>query len=150
MQVNTHVAIALAVIGMGLSSLGEAVSARHLVSFEQGYQQLKRALLSGKNVAVSLRLEKCILSGTTQAGPNLQGGTRIHRFLITEDQHIAFSDAHQTLNGENWPVTEYILYDVSPDGGVQIRTAFANSANRTATQRATYQCMIGNGVEFHW
>jgi len=55
---------------------------------------------------------------------------------------------HQTLDSQNHPVTEYIRYEVRPDGQVSIRSAILQTSADTASLRGTYICTIGHGANF--
>lgn len=129
----------------GICNVAQAASATPSLST---YTQLENALNAGKSVHVALDFSRCTVAGSQQAGPSLKGGMQIGSFLIPDGKFIAFSDVHQTLDSQNHPVTEYIRYEVRPDGQVSIRSAILQTSADTASLRGTYICTIGHGANF--
>ncbi|MFI9081772.1 VirK family protein [Streptomyces sioyaensis] len=109
------------------------------------YRQLLTALTDGKSVAVKVDFRQC----TDEAGgkgPGATGGLHINSFLSTQDR-ISFSDAHDTLDQKNHKVTEYVRYQVTPDGKVSVTTTTLAADNQVDK---IYQCPLGTGADFTW
>lgn len=113
-----------------------------------GYTRLLGALTSGKAVTVAVDFSQCIVVGTGTSGPPVVGGLLINDYLVPNNQYIAFSDVHETLDPHNARVTEFIRYQVMPDGKVSIRTTSVQLTDGTLSNQAEYQCAIGKGIHF--
>jgi hypothetical protein len=138
---------AIAVIGL-LSLSGHAALAEN-----QGtsiYSKLLGALVAGNSVAVTVHFDRCTVAGTQTRGPALIGGLRIDRFLVPNNQYIAFSQTHETLSPQNERVTEIVRYRVTPDAKMTIRTASIRARDGALSNQAEYLCAIGDGVELIW
>jgi hypothetical protein len=114
------------------------------------YPKLLAALVAGNSVAMTVHFDRCTVAGTQTPGPALIGGFHIDRFLVPNNQYIAFSQAHETLSPQNERVTEIIRYRVTPDDKMSIRTATIGARDGSLSNQAEYLCAIGNGVELIW
>jgi hypothetical protein len=126
----------------------------HVVAQNQAtssiYPKLLDALVAGNSVAVTIHFDRCTMAGTQTRGPALIGGFRIDRFLVPDNQYIAFSQAHQTLSPQNEQVTEIVRYRVTPNDKMSIRTASIRARDGALSNQAEYQCAIGDAVELIW
>jgi len=114
------------------------------------YSKLLGALVAGHSVAVTVHFDRCTVAGTQTPGPALIGGVRIERFLVPNNQYIAFSQTHETLSPQNERVTEIVRYRVTPDARMTIRTASIRARDGALSNQAEYLCAIGEGVKLNW
>jgi len=133
-------------LAVALSCLCAAMPAQAAAQSISGYAQLESALTEGQDISVQVDLGRCTVADTGKPGPQLRGGTRIGTFLIPDNKYVAFTDVHPTLDAQNHPVTEYIRYQITPDGAVTVRTAFRSGSSDTATPRGVYNCAINQGI----
>jgi hypothetical protein len=112
------------------------------------YRALVDALMAGQSVTVLLDLGLCAKEGSEARGPRMRGGSRIVRFLIPNEQYVAFADTHHTLDPEDRPVVEYIRYRAMPDGSVTVRFAKQVGTSSEVKPRGTFQCGFTRGVRF--
>lgn len=113
-----------------------------------GYTGMVEALTAGKDVEVTTRLDQCTTSDG-QPGPDVVGGLHIAAYQIPQHKFVAFSDTHQTLDPRNASVTEFIRYQVLPDGAITLATTTL-SATGQVISTVTLNCHIGRGAYFHW
>ncbi|CAM3640746.1 hypothetical protein BOFL111202_16740 [Bordetella flabilis] len=112
------------------------------------YRALVDALMAGQSVTVLLDLDRCSRDGSDVRGPTIRGGSRIVRFLIPNEQYVAFADTHPTLDTEDRPVVEYIRYRAMPDGRVTVRFARRTGSSDEIAPRGQFQCRFTRGVRF--
>jgi hypothetical protein len=134
---------------LGLSALlcGTAVAAQAAPPAST-YSLVLEALQSGKSVRVVSDLSHCVTRGTGQAGPSIQSGFQIAAFIAMPNKGIFFSDVHPTLDATDHPVTEYVRYNLAPDGNV-IMTVERLSGG-VVTKQDPLVCPIPNGARFIW
>ena len=129
------------------TSLMSGASACEDVSTLVRYDDVKEALLAGKQVSVLMDFAQCTDDANRdKSGPKLKGGYRINSFLIPDDAYIAFSDAHETLNKDEKPKTEFIRYRLTADNKLTIRT-FSITGD-VVTPRARFTCHLNAGARF--
>jgi hypothetical protein len=112
------------------------------------YADVLSALQSGKTVTVLTDLSHCADPETGKAGPALQGGLRIQAFLVVPEKGLVFADVHQTLDPSDQPVTEYIRYNLKPDGQMTL-----NVRRQTTTgmvKQPPLACQLAAGARFVW
>jgi VirK protein len=112
------------------------------------YDAVVSALQNGKTVTVLTDLSHCANPETGKPGPALQGGYRIQAFLVVPERGLVFADVHQTLDASDQPVTEYIRYNLKPDGQMTL-----NVRRQTAVGMAKeppLACQLAAGVRFVW
>jgi hypothetical protein len=112
------------------------------------YDGVLAALQSGKEVTVLTDLSRCTAEGTDKAGPPVEGGLVIHAFMVVPGRGIMFEDVHPMLNPSGKPVTEYITYDLAPDGTLSLAVARATAAG--VVNRPTMVCKLPTGARFVW
>lgn len=112
------------------------------------YASVASALAAGRHVEVTTELEQCV-STDGKPGPGVTGGLQISAFQIVQGQFIAFSDTHQTLDPSGASVTEFIRYQVSPDGATTVATTTLSASDQVLST-VQLNCRIGKGVYFHW
>ncbi|OZI61327.1 VirK family protein [Bordetella genomosp. 11] len=134
-----------ALVGGALYALACAPARAHELA---SYPSLVAALTAGESVTVLLDLAQCTKDGSGIAGPRMQGGSRITRFLIPGGQYVAFADTHHTLDAEDRPVVEYIRYRAMADGKVIVRFARQAGAGSAATPGGQYECRFTRGIRF--
>jgi hypothetical protein len=139
---------AIAIICLLAVSGHAALAQNHATS--SIYSKLLSALEGGNSVAVTIHFDRCTVAGTQTRGPALIGGFRIDRFLVPDNQYIAFSQTHETLSPQNERVTEIVRYRVTPNDKMSIRTASIRARDGALTNQAEYLCAIGDGVELIW
>lgn len=113
-----------------------------------GYSRVLGALTSGRAVAVVVNFSQCVVVGTGAGGPQVVGGFVINDYLVPNNQFIAFSDVHETLDPQNARVTEYTRYQVMPDGKTSIRTTSVRLSDGALIHQVEYQCTLGKGINF--
>ena len=111
------------------------------------YPELLNSLKNGAGVAVTIEFPRCTAADTGAPGPAFAGGLRINAFLAAQDQYIAFSDVHQTLDPANHPVTEDLRYRVTPDDVVTL-TNTTLGADARVVRESRYRCPMGSGASF--
>jgi len=111
------------------------------------YSQLRNALLSGKNVVVTIHFDKCTVPGGGVTNLHFSGGFRINEFVIPNDGYISFSDVHSTLETDNTPVTEYVRYLMRPDGAVTIGFTTV-SREGTVVRESKFICEHDRAIQF--
>ena len=87
------------------------------------YADVLSALQSGKAPTVLSDLGHCTNPETGKAGPAVQGGLRIQAFMVIPERGLLFADVHQTLDPSDQPVTEYIRYNLKPDGQMTLNVS---------------------------
>jgi hypothetical protein len=112
------------------------------------YSALVDALMAGQPVTTLIDLALCTREGSDASGPKVRGGSRITRFIIPNEQYVAFADTHLTLDAEDHPVTEYIRYRAMPDGNVTVRFAQRNDPDGDVTPRGLFHCKLTHGIRF--
>jgi hypothetical protein len=113
------------------------------------YSQVHDALTSGKRLSITVRFDRCNDVATDKPGPAVAGGALINGFLAHDADTIAFANVHETLDGENKPLTEYIRYRVGAQGGVEIRATMVEKASGQLRHEVVYDCPIGQAAMFH-
>ena len=114
----------------------------------ESYADVLTALQGGKPVTLILDLGSCAVAGTGKSGPPLKGGLQIKAFMITPAKGLLFSDVHQTLDGADQPVTEYIRYNLGNDG--QLTLAVTRQTTAGMTKQDTLVCQLSVGAKFFW
>jgi hypothetical protein len=117
---------------------------------EHDYQELKDAILSGRNVGMTFDLAACHVHGTDSPGPNIRGGLHFEGFMVEPDETIAFSTTHFTVKADNTPMNEVLSFRVQPSGAMSARTRFVNAKTYEVVRDMEFDCSIGKGVAFHW
>jgi VirK protein len=112
------------------------------------YADVLSALQSGKAPTVLSDLGHCTNPETGKAGPAVQGGLRIQAFLVLPERGLLFSDVHQTLDPSDQPVTEYIRYNLEPDG--QMTLNVTRQATSGMAKEPMLVCQLAVGVRFAW
>jgi hypothetical protein len=112
------------------------------------YEALRSALIAGHDVKGVVTFNLCSLPGGAGTGPLVAGGFRIVDFLVVNDQYIAFSVVHETLNARNEMVTEFIRYRATPDDRVLVRTVTAQARDGSLGNQAEYTCAMEAGAHF--
>jgi hypothetical protein len=101
---------------------------------DHSYQQLKKAILSGKNIRMNLDLAACHIHGTDKPGPNIRGSMHFEGFMVEADQSIAFSTTHFTVKADNTPIDEVLSFRVQPSGEMTVRTRLHNASTYVVTR----------------
>jgi hypothetical protein len=122
----------------------EAAAQTTLTSFPA----VVNALTQGKDVELTTMLGHCSAPDGHTAGPGVVGGLHIQAFQIPQNEFIAFSDTHVTLDPQNAEITEFIRYRVTPDGTVTVAVTTLD-ADGHAQPSPVLTCKIGHGAEFH-
>jgi VirK protein len=112
------------------------------------YADVLSALQSGKVATVLTDLGHCTNSETGKADPTMQGGLRIQAFLVIPEKGLVFADVHQTLDPSDQPVTEYIRYNLKPDGQMTLNVRRQTTAGMK--RQPELVCQLGVGVRFAW
>jgi hypothetical protein len=112
------------------------------------YADVLSALQSGRSVTVLTDLSRCSDPETGKAGPALQGGLRIQAFLVVAEKGLVFADVHQTLDPSDQPVTEYIRYNLKPDGQMTLNVRRQTTAGMV--KQPPLVCELSAGVRFVW
>jgi hypothetical protein len=60
---------------------------------------------------------------------------QIRAFMITPAKGLLFSDVHQTLDGADQPVTEYIRYNLAKDGELTLAVTRQTTAGMQAGEK---------------
>jgi VirK protein len=151
-MMRNRVALA-AVLSLSIASLAAQAQGSQVESealWQPGsYAQLLGALTAGRSVSVTVHFSQCLISSTGASGPEVMGGFLINGYLVRNNQYIALSDVHETLNPQNARVTEFTRYRVTPDGKVSIRTASVQLSDGTLSNQVEYQCVVGKGINFN-
>jgi VirK protein len=134
--------MAFALIGARLA-LAPAIAAE-----AASYADVLGALQGGKTVTVLTDLSHCANPETDTAGPALQGGLRIQAFLVIPEKGLVFADVHQTLDPSDRPVTEYIRYNLKPDGQMMLNVERQTVAG--IVKQPLLACQLAAGVRFVW
>ncbi|WP_433296475.1 VirK family protein [Pseudonocardia sp. CA-142604] len=143
----------ITVAGLVLLSQGSAsgsqvvMSSRNYGEALPTYPRLIAALNRGADVTVTISFSECIAAGTGAAGPAVIGGLHINAFLRSQENYVAFSDVHKTLDLQNHPITEYIRYKVTPDDVVSVSTTTL-AADSRVLRSPSYRCPMGSGASF--
>jgi hypothetical protein len=130
--------------GAAFALIGVPAAANELPT----YRALTDALMVGRSVMTLLDLNLCTKEGSDVGGPKLRGGSRILRFLIPNEQYVAFADTHHTLDAEDRPVVEYIRYRATPDGSVTVRFATQAGTSDEVKPRGQFRCSFTRGARF--
>jgi hypothetical protein len=117
------------------------------VSPAKKYSKLRNALLSGKNVVVTIHFDQCTVPGGGATNLHFSGGFRINEFVIPNDGYISFSDVHSTLEPDNTPVTAYVRYLMKPDGAVKIGFTTVSREGRVVRE-STFICVDDRAIQF--
>jgi hypothetical protein len=112
------------------------------------YGLVLEALQSGKPVRVVSDLSHCVTRGTGQAGPPIQSGFQITAFIAMPNKGIFFSDVHPTLDATDHPGTEYVRYNLVPDGNVIMTVARLSGG--VVTKQDPLVCQVPTGARFIW
>ncbi len=135
--------LAFGLIGATLS-LAPAAAAEAL-----NYADVLSALQSGKTTTVLSDLGHCANPETGKAGPAMRVGLRIQAFSVIPEKGLSFADVHQTLDPSDQPVTEYIRYNLKPDGQMTLNVTRQTTAGM-AKQQPLLICQLAVGVRFVW
>jgi VirK protein len=112
------------------------------------YALVLEALQSGKSVRVVSDLSHCVTRGTGQAGPPIESGLQITAFIALPNKGIFFSDVHPTLDATDHPVTEYVRYNLAPDGNLTMTVERLNGG--VVTKQDPLVCQVPSGARFIW
>lgn len=118
------------------------------VSPVKKYSQLRNALLSGKNVVVTIHFDKCTVPGGGVTNLHLSGGFRINEFVMPNDEYISFSDVHSALEPDNTAVTEYARYRMRSDGAVTIGLTTVSREGKVVRE-SKFICLDDRAVQFN-
>lgn len=140
-------AVGSVVLGLSAVSFGASVAAQAAPSAAT-YNPVLEALQSGKSVRIVSDLSHCVTRGTRQPGPPIQSGFLITAFIAVPNKGIFFSDVHPTLDAADHPVTEYVRYNLAPDGNV-IMTVERLSGG-VVTKQDPLVCQVPTGARFIW
>jgi hypothetical protein len=147
-----HMKRAAGSVVLGLSALlfGTSVAAvaAHAAPSASTYALVLEALQSGKSVRVVSDLSHCVTRGTGQAGPSIQSGFQITAFIAMPNKGIFFSDVHPTLDATDHPVTEYVRYNLAPDGNVTMTVERLSGG--VVTKQDPLVCQVPTGARFIW
>jgi hypothetical protein len=114
------------------------------------YTEVLNALQAGKNVKVILDLNRCTTVDGGKPGPAVQGGLVISAFRVTAQNGISFSDAHQTVDSSEHPVTEYIRHSLSREGKLTVRASRLAAGAAEAMSQGEFVCELPDGAKFVW
>jgi hypothetical protein len=117
---------------------------------DHSYQKLKQAILSGKNISMTVDLAACHIHGTDKPGPSVRGSLHFEGFMIEADQSIAFATTHFTVKSDNTPMDEVLSFRIQPSGAIIARTRFLNASTYDVLHDSEFDCSIGNGTKFYW
>jgi hypothetical protein len=137
----------LVICASGVTAASTESSDSPHVSPVKKYSQLRNALLSGKNVVVTIHFDKCTVPGGAISNIHLSGGFRINEFVIPNDGYIYFSDVHSTLETDNTPVTEYVRYLMKPDGAVTIGFTSVSREGKVVRE-SKFICVDDRALQF--
>jgi VirK protein len=112
------------------------------------YADVLSALQSGKTVTVLTDLIHCENPEAGKAGPALQGGFRIQAFVVVPEKGLLFADVHQTLDPSDQPVTEYIRYNLTPDGQMTLNVRRQTTGG--IVKQPPLVCQLAAGAQFVW
>jgi hypothetical protein len=112
------------------------------------YALVLEALQSGKSVRVVSDLSHCVTRGTGRAGPPIESGLQITAFIALPNKGIFFSDVHPTLDATDHPVTEYVRYNLAPDGNLTMTVERLNGG--VVTKQDPLVCQVPSGARFIW
>ena len=140
-------AAVLVICASGVTAAPAESSDSPRVSPVKKYSQLRNALLSGKNVVVTVHFDKCTVPGEGVGNLHLSGGFRINEFVIPNDGYISFSDVHSTLETDNTPVTEYVRYLMRPDGAVTIGFTTVSREGKVVRE-SKFTCVDDRAIQF--
>jgi hypothetical protein len=112
------------------------------------YTEVVNALQTTKPVRLLTDLGRCVNEGAGKHGPLLQGGLSINTFVVLPGRGLFFSDVHQTLDGENQPVTEYVRYNLTTDD--RLRVSLTRIVNSEVAKQDIIVCQMPLGARFVW
>jgi VirK protein len=138
----------LAICASGVTAAATKPSDSPRESPVKKYSQLRNALLSGKNVVVTIHFDKCTAPGGGVSNLHLSGGFRINEFVMPNDEYISFSNVHSALEPDNTPVTEYVRYLMRSDGAVTIGFTTVSREGKVVRE-SKLTCLDDRAVQFY-
>lgn len=112
------------------------------------YAAVIDALQGARVVRLITDLSECTYEESGRPGPSLRSGIIVNAYIIVPDRGLYFSDAHQTLDETDQPVTEYVRYRFTTGG--QLKLARTRLAGSLASKQETIVCEVPRGARFVW